>query len=224
HAVPGRSGRHSAGAAAQTVTRPSGARIRAPGRRENHQSRRSAGGRYESRFVANDRRSRISQRSLLPSERVPAFTAAAARAHCRHPEAGSLFHPKVRARHEQKDRYHSRANDGSTDALRLAWKCSRVGESDRARRNSKPRDGARDPALGTALYGGESSARRAPHHSGRRRARSHHPRVGTIRRNGRRAEWSRGPPGDETYHTAIQDEKAWNCALISSANPYAQDG
>ena len=95
-------GRHPGQAAA----RPAGARIRAPRRHENDQSRCPPDRRHQPRPARRARRRHVPRGSLLPPQRGRHRYPSPARSQRGHPRARQLFPRKVRARIRQADAAH----------------------------------------------------------------------------------------------------------------------
>ncbi len=89
----------------------------------------------------------ISQRSLLPAQRVPNNHSSVARAAGRHSAAGALLRAEARAADEKAHRFDRRQNHDSFDGIPLAGQRAGVGKLHRALGDPFPRPGAANRAL-----------------------------------------------------------------------------
>ncbi len=91
-AVPGRNRRSSAGAATQTTACSTGEGIRTAGRKSDHPRGRASDRGDQSRLEKDGGSESVSQRSVLPAQRVSHLCAAAAGTQRGYPDAGDAFH------------------------------------------------------------------------------------------------------------------------------------
>ena len=75
----------------------------------------------------------VSQRPLLPLERLPDRAASASRAARRHPSPRAILRAEIRARNEEDDRHDPERGDERACRLRLARQRARARKRDRAR-------------------------------------------------------------------------------------------
>src|SRR5208337_5057442 len=100
---------------------------------------------------------RVSERFVLPAERVSDPRATVTGTARGHPSTGGIFCAKIYPADEQVDHEHSKENHGCTDGVGVAGECTGVGEFYRALGDSDARFGA-GVALkrtGADYHGGE---------------------------------------------------------------------
>ena len=120
NALSRRSRRHSARTAVEAPARPTGTGIRTVGKHENPQGERTDSGRDQPRPFRYGGEKGVSERPVLPLERVSAHDSPVERASRRYTRPRPLFRPEVCAAVESPRRTHSGRHDGRPDGLCLA--------------------------------------------------------------------------------------------------------
>jgi formate hydrogenlyase transcriptional activator len=100
--------------------------------KQHQEGERPPGGGDEPRPGEDGRVTGVSQRPLLPAERVPHPDSAPARTARRYPAAGALLYPEVLPAHGEADRIDSGSGAGQTQRMALAREHPRTGEFHRA--------------------------------------------------------------------------------------------